>query len=48
MNLKIRMSEVQGLEIEMEGDVEWQGELLRQMELAREQARHEAMRGGRE
>jgi len=48
MNLKIRMREVQGLEIEMEGDGVWQGELLRQMELAREQARHEAMKGGRE
>ena len=47
MNLKIRMREVQGLEIEMKGGVEWQAELLRQMDLAREQARHEAMKGGR-
>ena len=48
MNLKIRMREVQGLEIEMEGDGEWQAELLRQMDLAGEQARQEAMKGGRE
>jgi hypothetical protein len=48
MNLKIRMREVQGLEIEMEGDGEWQAELLRQMDLAREQARQEVMKGEQE
>ena len=44
----MKMQEVKGVEIELceNGDV--QAELLRQMDLAREQARQEAIKGGRE
>lgn len=48
MRIWLKMQEVRGLEIEWceNGDV--QAELLRQMDLAREQARQEAIKGGRE
>lgn len=48
MRIWLKMQEVKGLEIELceSGDV--QAELLRQMDLAREQARQEAIKGGRE
>jgi len=48
MRIRMKMQEVKGVEIELceNGDV--QAELLRQMDLAREQARQEAMKGGRE
>ena len=48
MRIWLKVQEVKGLEIELceNGDV--QAELLRQMDLAREQARQEAMKRGRE
>lgn len=48
MRIRMKIQEVKGVEIELceNGDV--QAELLRQMDLAREQARQEAMKGGRE
>lgn len=42
------MQEVKGLEIELCENGDGQAELLRQMDLAREQARQEAMKGVRE
>jgi hypothetical protein len=48
MKIRLKVQEVKGLEIEWceNGDV--QAELLRQMDLAREQARQEVMTGEQE
>jgi hypothetical protein len=48
MRIRLMMQEVKGLEIELCDKGDGQAELLRQMDLAREQARQEAMKGGQE
>jgi len=49
MRVRIACEEIRGLVIELEdGRGDREAELLREMERVREQARQEAMKGGRE